>query len=76
MRQPKEKPTVDQIMKLVDQLTPEDRDQILEQLKMSNLRQAIQIGVEQADRGEVVDGEEVFRQMRERNAALRQKCSQ
>jgi hypothetical protein len=73
MAQAQEKPTVEQIMKLVDQLTPGEREQILDQLKMDTLRRAIQIGIEQADQGDVIEGEKVFRQLRERNAAARQK---
>lgn len=45
MGQPQEKPTVEQVMKLVDQLTPEEREQILDELKMANLRRSIQIGI-------------------------------
>jgi hypothetical protein len=73
MAQAQEKPTVEQILKLVDQLTPGEREQILDRLKMDNLRQAIQTGIEQADRGELTEGEEAFRQLRERNAAFREK---
>jgi len=75
MGQPHEKPTVEQVMKLVDQLTLEEREQVLGQLKMADLKRAIQIGIEQSERGEVVDGDEVFRQLRERNAALKEKES-
>lgn len=76
MGQPQEKPTVEQVMKLVDQLTPDEREQILEQLKMENLRRSIQIGIDQADRGELIEGEEVFRQLRARNAAAQEKGKQ
>jgi hypothetical protein len=76
MGQPQEKPTVEQVMKLVDELTLEERDQILEQLKMEKLKQAIQTGIEQADRGELIDGDEVFSPLRERNATLRAKGSE
>ena len=63
-------------MKLVKQLTPGEREQILDQLKMDDLRRAIQLGIEQADQGKLVDGEEVFRQLRERNSAFREKLNQ
>ena len=66
MGQPKEKPTVEQVMKLVDQLTPDERGQLLEQLKYDNLKRAIQIGIEQADRGEVYDGDVVLAELRSR----------
>lgn len=75
MGQPQEKPTVEQVMRLVDQLTPEEREQVLDELKLADLKKAIQVGIEQSDRGDFVDGDEVFSQMRERNAALRDKRS-
>jgi hypothetical protein len=61
-----QKPTVEQVIKLVDQLTPDERDQVLDQLNYEKLQRAIQIGIEQADRGEVVDGEIVLAQLRQR----------
>jgi len=76
MTKAQEKPTVEQVMKLVEQLTPGEREQILDQLKMDDLRRAIQLGIEQADQGKLVDGEEVFRQLRERNSAFREKLNQ
>jgi len=39
--------------------TPDEREQILDQLKNS-LRRAIQAGIEQAVRGEQIDGEEAL----------------
>jgi predicted transcriptional regulator len=63
-------------MKLVEQLTPGEREQILDQLKMDDLRRAIQVGIEQADQGKLVDREEVFRKLRERNSAFREKLNQ
>jgi hypothetical protein len=61
-----QKPTVEQVIKLVDQLTPDERDQVLDQLNYEKLQRAIQIGIEQAGRGEVVDGEIVLAQLRQR----------
>lgn len=66
MGHPQEKPTVEQIMKLVDQLMPAEREQILDQLKMDDLRRAIQVGIEQADRDELIDGELVLEELRQR----------
>lgn len=66
MGQPKEKPTVEQVLKLVEELTPEEREQILDELKMDELKRAIQIGVEQAERGEVTDGDIVLAKLRAR----------
>jgi antitoxin ParD1/3/4 len=41
----------------------------LKQLRRSELRKQIAIGSEQADRGEFVDGEETFAEIRRRSAA-------
>lgn len=76
MEQPKEKPTVEQVLKLVEELTPEEREQVLDEMNQyQELRRNIQIGLEQARRGELIDGDEVFRLLRERNAAMREKGS-
>jgi antitoxin ParD1/3/4 len=40
----------------------------LKQLRLSELRKEIAIGSEQADRGEFVDGEETFAEIRRRSA--------
>ena len=44
----------------------DDRDRVYE-MRLEDLRKEIQIGVDQIERGEVTPGEEVFRQLRERN---------
>jgi hypothetical protein len=75
-RTPEENVTLDQVVKLVDKLTAEDREQLLDRLKMEKLRRSIQIGIDQADKGQVVDGDQVFKQMRERNAAFKRKGNQ
>jgi hypothetical protein len=62
----REKPTVDRVLKLVDQLTPEERDRILDQLKLDNLRRAIQVGIDQADRGEGLPADTVLAELRQR----------
>jgi antitoxin ParD1/3/4 len=36
--------------------------------RLEELRREVARGVEQADRGELIDGEDVFRELRERNA--------
>lgn len=40
----------------------------IKQLRLTELRKEIAIGVEQADRGEFVDGPEVFAKLRKRSA--------
>ncbi|MFB2918537.1 MULTISPECIES: type II toxin-antitoxin system ParD family antitoxin [Aerosakkonema] len=43
----------------------QEEDQI-RQLRLENLRKEIAIGIEQADRGEVVDGKEVIKELYEK----------
>lgn len=66
MRQPQEKPTVELVLKLVNQLTPQERSQLLDQLNHEDLRRAIRVGIHQADRGELIDGEELLEELRQR----------
>lgn len=42
-------------------------------LKLENLRREISIGVEQADRGELMDGQEVIRKLRKRHTEQAQR---
>jgi antitoxin ParD1/3/4 len=42
----------------------EERDRIRE-ARINTLRSEIAVGIEQGDKGEVIDGEEVFRELRE-----------
>lgn len=42
----------------------EERDRIRE-TRLLKLRSEIAVGIEQGDKGEVIDGEEVFRELRE-----------
>ena len=51
----------------------EDRDRVRE-MRLEDLRKEIQIGIDQIERGEVTPGEEVFRQLRERNEELKKKA--
>lgn len=41
----------------------EERDK-LQAVRMEELRQEIRVGIDQADRGELLDGPEVFRELR------------
>jgi antitoxin ParD1/3/4 len=47
-----------------------EREQ-LKQLRLNELRREIALGSEQADRGEFVDGNEVFRRIRAKSASRR-----
>lgn len=59
-----DKPTVNQVLQLVHQLSPEEQDQLVEQMKLEWLRREVQKGIDEADRGEVVDGEELLEELR------------
>jgi antitoxin ParD1/3/4 len=51
----------------------QERDE-LRRARLEELRREIARGLEQADRGELIDGEQVFRELRQRNAeAAKQK---
>jgi antitoxin ParD1/3/4 len=47
----------------------------LRKARLEALRKEIAIGVEQADRGEFVDGERVFQELRRRSGERRRKAS-
>lgn len=66
MGQPKEKPTVEQVLRLVEELTPEERAQVREEMDLQELKRKIQIGLEQSKRGEVFDGEVVLAELKAR----------
>ncbi len=40
-RKPEEKATLEQVLKLADQLTPEEQDKLMDELKLQWLRRAI-----------------------------------
>lgn len=63
-RKKENKPTVSQVLQLVHQLSPEEQDQLVEQMKLEWLRREVQKGIDEADRGEVVDGEELLEELR------------
>lgn len=44
----------------------------LKQIRLRELKQEVQKGLDQIDRGEIVDGDEVFRELRERNLKYKQ----
>lgn len=69
-RKPEDKVTLDQVLKLADQLTPEEQEKLLDQLKLEQLRRDIQIGIDQADRGELLSEEEVERRLDARRSQI------
>jgi predicted transcriptional regulator len=42
------------------------------QIRLRELRQEVQKGIDQIERGEIVDGEEVFKELRKRNLKYKQ----
>ncbi|MBP9094556.1 hypothetical protein KBI23_26290 [bacterium] len=65
-QQEPEQMSVKEILKLVDKLSPEEHEQLVEDMKLQWLRREIQIGIDQADRGELIDGDVVFAELRQR----------
>jgi predicted transcriptional regulator len=57
---------VEQVLKLVEQLSAEDRQQLLHQLKTEEFRRDISEGIESADRGELKPAKEVLDRLRRR----------
>ena len=58
-RKPEENAKIQQVLELVNQLSAEEREEFLYQLKFEDLRREIRIGIDQGDRGEVVSLEEL-----------------
>ena len=59
-----ENPSVEQMVKLVVQLPPKEHAEFLRKIKLQELRREIQIGIDQADRGELFSEEEVFARLK------------
>ncbi len=71
-RKPEDQTTFDQVLKLVENLTPEAQEQLLEEMKLQWLRRELGQAEDELRRGEGVPGEQVFAELRERNKALRE----
>ena len=69
-RKPEEQTTVDQLLKLVHQLTAQEQQQLLEQLKLEDLRREIRKGIEASERGEVVSLEELNQRLDAKHAEI------
>lgn len=63
---PDERVTLDQVLKLVDKLTPEEQEQLWERMKLQHLRWELQKGVESLRRGEGIAAEDVLRMLEAR----------
>ena len=58
-RKPEESAKVLQVLKLVDDLTAEERDELMYRLKLEDLRREIQVGLDASESGDVVSLEEL-----------------
>jgi hypothetical protein len=69
MAQPKpdEKVSLASVIKLVEQLSPDEQLKLVQEIKQQELRRELMIGVEQLNRGEKISGEQVFQELRERH---------
>jgi hypothetical protein len=65
-RRTSEDRTIEQVLKLVGELSPEGREEVLEQLKLDGMRREIQKGIDSADRGEIIHAGVVLNRLRKR----------
>ena len=65
-RKHEEQTTFDQVLKLVENLTPEAQEQLIEEMKLQWLRCELGKAEEQLRRGEGRPAEEAFAQLEER----------
>ncbi len=66
---PQSKParvSVKELLKLVNRLTPEEQEQMAEEMKLQWLRRELAKAEESLDRGEGIPGEKVFAELKER----------
>ena len=63
MALPKKIP-VAQVLQLVKQFSPEEHEEFIREIKLQELRDDIQISLDQLDRGEGVPGEQVFSELK------------
>jgi hypothetical protein len=57
------------VLRLVNELSPEERKKVLKQLTTSDFTSEVQKGIDAADRGELRPAEQVFAELKERNTA-------
>ncbi len=70
-RKSEEQGTIEQVLKLVDKLSLEGREEVLYQLKLNELRRDIQVGLDQANRGELFSEQEAMAQLKAHDDELR-----
>ena len=71
MALPKKVP-VKEMLQLVEQLSPEEHDKFIREIGLQELKNDIQISLDQLDRGKGVPGDQVFSELKK---YLRQKSS-
>lgn len=69
MGQPQEKPTVEQVLKLVEELTPDERAQVKHALDLQAIQERLRQAEESIARGEGIPGEDVLAELKERAEA-------
>jgi hypothetical protein len=68
MAQPKpERISVEELLKLVDQLSAEEQEHMVEEMKLKWLRRELAKAEESLDRGEGIPAEIVFAELKERS---------
>jgi hypothetical protein len=72
-QQKPERAKIDEMLRIVDQLTPEEHDKLDEEMKLQWLRRALDEGEESLRLHGGIPAEEVFKRLRERNAQFREK---
>jgi hypothetical protein len=59
-RKPEEKAAIERVLKLVEELSPEGREEVLYELQLQDLKREIQKGIDSAERGNVYTEEEAL----------------
>lgn len=65
-RIPDQEATLEKVLKLLNQLGPEDQDRVAKELKLQWLRRELQKAEDQVSSGETVPAEDVLTELRQR----------
>lgn len=63
---PEHRETIEQVLRLVTDLSPEEQEQLIEQMKLQWLRRAIDQAEESLAQGKIRPAEEVFAKLEEK----------
>jgi hypothetical protein len=74
-RNPEESSNVQRVLELVEQLSAEEREELLYQLKLEDLRREIRKGLDSSDRGEVYEEEEAWIRLEEHRRQFQERQS-